>query len=130
MGKSVASEVIDCLKSYKELGHCKIVPGFENEDKPTRLKKIRIAVYQKGECLALPLASGERISTKEISIDIFLPYTMTSPDCDKTFEQVKNCLMASENYKTSSFSIGEMVRNSTVDMYVARGVLTVVEVIV
>lgn len=129
MGESLASLVIDCLKNYVGLKHCKVVTGFENVDKPTRLKKIRIAVYLKEEKLSMPLASGEIISSKEISIDVFLPYTMTSSDCDKTFELIKKCLMEWGKTKTFSLRIGEMCRNSAVDMYVSSGVLTVPEVI-
>lgn len=129
MENNTVQKIIDCLKSHKPLKDCNITFGFENIDKPTRLKKTRIVVFSGKEEVTL-LLGGEIVSNKEIEVKVFFPYTMNSFECDEKLLQIKLCLVLSNEFQIGSFEIGEIKRDSSVDMYVVNNVLTVGEVII
>lgn len=134
LNKITPASIVSTLTKSGKFNDLLIVEAYENEIKPTPITEPIAALSAKGckigECMTSTLSNGEIVKTlsrpveTQISVDIYLPYSMGGSEGHKIFDRIAEHLMYVEKQSVSAASCGASDYNKSCQAIILRGVLT------
>lgn len=127
---TLAETLASALSVDTQFSDVSFVIAYENTIKPTPVSKPIIALSVKGcdigERIEEILDSGEIVDTKKrhvdttVSVDIYLPYSMSGNDGHKLFDRIATYLLYTKSYSISKAACNEADYDSNCEAIIIR----------